>query len=75
MKYCIGCVHLNLFPHEPGYSYSTYTQESYVDAKMACAKHHWEVAFSEYSSNLREEFEKAMEKAETCKDFEERSIP
>jgi hypothetical protein len=74
MKYCIGCVHLDLTPRDPGRMGSTWTGV-YGDEEAAtfCKKDHWRVEMG--TDATLEDFQRAMEKAETCPDFEERSAP
>lgn len=70
MKYCIGCVHLRYDPGSDGYCYSTYTQDPGSPPELACQKKHWEARLRDNFS--QEQFQKAMESAETCPDFQER---
>lgn len=74
MKYCIGCKHLNLSPREPSAQGSeltgTYGGE---EAAMFCAKGYWKEEMGEDAT--LENFQRAMEKADTCLDFSERADP
>lgn len=72
MKYCIGCAFLNY--HEPvaGYSTECTADIGKEDAALACAKGHWRHEFDSWTGV--EAFERAMEKANTCADYEERAV-
>jgi hypothetical protein len=73
MKYCIGCTHLDLTPRYPGAMGSTWTG-IYGDeeAAMFCYKGYWRNEM-DARANL-ETFRQCMEKAQTCADFEERTV-
>lgn len=73
MKYCIGCIHWHFShgEHEP--DYSTRTGGWDTPAHLSCKKGHWgDLDLDEVS---QPDIERAMEKAETCPDFSERSLP
>ena len=74
MKYCIGCKYLDLTPREEGCQGSTWTG-IYGDeeAAMFCTKGHWRNEIGPYANLI--DFQRAMEKAEICSDFEERLVP
>jgi hypothetical protein len=71
MRYCIGCIHLDITPRDAGCTGSTLTGV-YGDeeAMVFCKKGHWREEMGERAGV--ETFRKCMEKAETCPDFNER---
>lgn len=71
MKYCIGCTHLYYTPGNEGYHYSSWTHSDGTPAEMSCRKGHWQDVLQE--GFTQEKFQKAMESAETCDDYTERS--
>lgn len=73
MKYCLGCEFLRYHDPEPGYSTEYTADIGKQDAALACQLGHWRHEF-DCCANV-ETVERAMRKAETCKDYEERSPP
>jgi hypothetical protein len=75
MKYCIGCIHLDLMPGFQGSGGGTYTGPgSYFDPELLCEKKHWERTLSgEEGENMAVDIEREMRRAETCPDYKERS--
>lgn len=72
MKYCIGCEHWSFESASDPYHYSTLTSSDGTPASMSCAKGHWRYLELEESFK-QSDLEKAMETAESCPDFSERS--
>jgi hypothetical protein len=70
-RYCIGCRHLAYSDKQMGQGSTMTGSWTYEQASMFCSKGHWKHYFDGYSEP-GEAFERAMEHAETCKDFEER---
>ena len=70
-RYCIGCVHLDLTPRDPGCMGSTWTG-IYGDeeARTFCKKGHWSMEVG--TDATMEDFRRAMEKARDCPDYSER---
>jgi len=73
MKYCIGCQFLRYNLPETGYSTEYNSDIGKEDAAMACQKGYWRHDFG-FFANI-ETFRLAMEKAETCGDYQERTSP
>jgi len=73
MKYCIGCTHFYYDPGSAGYHYSSWTHDSGTVPSASCKRMHWSAELDE--GFTQEKFQKAMEQAETCPDFEERAEP
>jgi hypothetical protein len=71
VKYCIGCVHLMFQDKSMGYGTAQTGSWTREDAAIACAKGHWKTHLEEGPIGF--DFEKAMETAETCPDFQERA--
>jgi hypothetical protein len=72
MKYCIGCEHWSFQEASDPYRYSTLTYSNGTPASMSCQKGHWN--YLEMKEGFTQsDFEQAMEKAEKCPDFQERS--
>ena len=71
MKYCIGCVHLDFNNADPGWSTECTAGIDKRDAEFACGKGHWRRDVNEYEG--LNPIEKAMQQAETCPDYTERS--
>jgi hypothetical protein len=71
MKYCIACAHLDFFKADPGYDTECTAGIGATEAEFACGKGHWRRDISgDYDlPNI----EQAMQKAETCPDFSERT--
>lgn len=69
-RYCIGCVHLSYEGKQTGCG-STYTGEwTMEEASMRCGKGYWKHYLS--VGEVGFDFEKAMEHAGTCCDYQER---
>jgi hypothetical protein len=80
MKYCIGCIHLDLMPGYEGAGGGTYTGPgSHFPPELLCGKKHWkfeiedEGDYTPGSSIVN--IEKEMRRAETCPDFQQRVDP
>lgn len=71
MKYCIGCALLNYQGGQPGREYSEHTYDPSIDPSFACAKGHWAQQLDEDTGIT--DIEQAMQMAETCPDFVERT--
>jgi hypothetical protein len=72
MRYCIGCQHLYYTEPDPGSVGSTWTgRYGEEDAALFCRRGHWRHDFDRGASV--ETFERCMEKANTCPDYEERN--
>jgi len=72
-KYCIGCVHFHLTPSTPTYHYSSTTWERGEDAALFCQRGYWRTQM--HADATREQFERAMQSAQTCGEYEERPPP
>jgi len=83
MKYCIGCVHLDLMPGYEGTGGGTYTGPGcHFPPELLCRKGHWEAeknaSYGDHGLPIADhveivDIERSMSKAETCPDFDERS--
>lgn len=72
MKYCIGCKHLNFYPRVPGdWTEATGTYGA-NEAEMFCSKGYWREEMGPEAT--LENFQRAMEKADTCPEFSERQV-
>jgi hypothetical protein len=70
VKYCIGCKNLYYGEPDPG-EYSETSGIMFDEAaKLACRRGHWVHEFTSWARI--ESFERAMEKASGCPDYEER---
>lgn len=73
-RYCIGCVHLDLTPREPGVMGSSWTgQYGQEEAATFCKRNHWRAEMGPEAT--LETFRACMEKATDCLDYEERETP
>lgn len=70
-RYCIGCKHLRYDDKEMGYGGTMTGSWTYEDASISCGKGHWKRYLTEGPVGF--DFEKAMEHAQSCQDYEERS--
>lgn len=71
MKYCIGCEHLCFDAGDRGYDTECTAGIGAEAASLACAKGYWH----EYLYDDLFDVERAMQRAETCKDYKERKQP
>ena len=73
MKYCIGCKHLYFQPKE--YVQGSSWTGAYVDeeAAMFCSKGYWSQFLPTEPGDVGIDFERAMETAQNCTDYTERS--
>lgn len=71
MKYCIGCVYLRFDAGSPGYDTECTSGIGAEAASIACNKGHWQEYL--YDGDGLFAFEEAMQRANTCPDYEERS--
>lgn len=72
MKYCIGCKNLQYTDKEMSHGSSMTGSWTSEEASMSCKHGHWKEYLDEYRNLFN--FAKAMEKAESCADYEERQI-
>lgn len=78
MKYCIGCVYLDLMPGYQGEGGGSWTGPGCIyDPKLMCAKGHWDLTIANQDTGGPThilDIETEMRRAETCKDYKERHI-
>lgn len=73
MKYCIGCIHLDLMPGYEGQGGGTYTGPgSHFAPELLCGMHHWQRDIADDTENQIVDIEREMRRAETCPDYAER---
>lgn len=71
MKYCIGCVHLHFTPAYAGWSTDCTAGIDAEDASLSCRHGHWKKDLNGDDDLFN--IEAAMQMAETCPDFHERT--
>jgi hypothetical protein len=72
-KYCIGCKHLHFEGKSTRMGSSWTGAYTIDDARMFCKKGHWENRLPEGA--MESDFERAMETALNCPDYQERPAP